>query len=433
MEIFIILALILLNGFFSLAEISLISSRKVRLEAQAHKGDKKAKKALGLINKPDVFLSTVQIGITLVGILTGIFSGDEIKKEFAAFLSRIELFRPYSQTIATITIVFIIMYLSLVLGELVPKRIGLNNPEKTAKLVTAPMQIIIALAQPFIWLLNKSSEVIIQLLGIKEGDNQISEEEIKAIINEGTEQGTIEQAEQQIITRVFSLGDRTITSMMTHRSDVVWLDINTSVNTVKHDFELHSVYPVCEKNIDQIKGVVFIKDLFVAPSETLVGTIAKPVMYVPENITAYHLLEKFKKSKIHYAIIVDEYGTLQGIITLHDILEAIIGEMAEADDVDIDIVKRDDGSYIVDGQMPFYDFLSYLHIEWTDEEKDNNEEYDTLAGFILHNLEHIPVVGEKMEWKEFSFEILDMDGHRIDKVLATKKKKVQDPDPNGDA
>ncbi len=433
MEIFIILVLILLNGFFSLAEISLISSRKVRLEAQAHKGDKKAKKTLGLINKPDVFLSTVQIGITLVGILTGIFSGDQIKKDFADILGKVEFLKPYSQTVATIVIVIIIMYLSLVLGELVPKRIGLTNPEKTAKMVTAPMQFIITIAKPFIWILNKSSKIIIKLLGIREGDSQISEEEIKAIINEGTEQGTIEQAEQQIITRVFSLGDRTITSMMTHRSDVVWLDVNTSVDSVKKDFELHSVYPVSENNIDQIKGVVFIKDLFAAPSGTKVGDIAKPVMYVPENITAYHLLEKFKKSKIHYAIIVDEYGTLQGIITLHDILEAIVGEMAEADDTDIDIVKRDDGSYIVDGQMPFYDFLSHFNIEWSDEEKDNNEEYDTVAGFILHRLEHIPVVGEKLIHKDFTFEILDMDGHRIDKVLAIRKKHIEEQDISGDA
>lgn len=433
MEILIILALILLNGFFSLAEISLISSRKVRLEAQAHKGDKKAKKALGLINKPDVFLSTVQIGITLVGILTGIFSGDQIKKDFADILNRVDFLKPYSQTVATVTIVFVIMYLSLVLGELVPKRIGLTNPEKTAKIVTAPMQFIVTIAKPLIWLLNKSSEIIIQLLGIKENESQISEEEIKAIINEGTEQGTIEQAEKQIITRVFSLGDRTITSMMTHRNDVVWLDIHTSVNSVKKDFELHSVYPVAEKNLDQIKGVVFIKDLFATPGETKVGDIAKPVMYVPENITAYHLLEKFKKSKIHYAIIVDEYGSLQGIITLHDILEAIVGEMAEADDTDIDIVKRDDGSYIVDGQMPFYDFLSHFNIEWSEEEKENNEEYDTVAGFILHRLEHLPIVGEKLVNKDFTFEILDMDGHRIDKVLATSKKNFEKQDLDGDA
>ncbi|WP_447641850.1 MULTISPECIES: hemolysin family protein [Chitinophagaceae] len=433
MEILIILVLILLNGFFSLAEIALISSRKVRLEAQAHKGDKKAKKTLGLINKPDVFLSTVQIGITLVGILTGIFSGDQIKKDMADLINHVSALKPYSQTIATAIIVFLIMYLSLVLGELVPKRIGLTNPEKTAKLVTPPMQFIISLAKPVIWLLNRSSELIIQLLNIQEGNNQISEEEIKAVINEGTKQGTIEQAEKQIITRVFSLGDRTITSMMTHRNDVVWLHADTPVDNIKHDFQLHSVYPVCEKTIDQIKGVVFIKDLFAAPAGTLVGSIAKPVMYVPENMTVYHLLEKFKKSKIHYAIIVDEYGTLQGIITLHDILEAIVGEMAEADDMDIDIVKRDDGSYIVDGQMPFYDFLSYFQIEWTDEEKENNEDYDTLAGFILHRLEHLPVVGEKLIYKDFTFEILDMDGHRIDKVLATRGKKVGVQDPNGDA
>ncbi|MFT4203341.1 MAG: hemolysin family protein [Chitinophagaceae bacterium] len=432
MEIFIILALILLNGFFSLAETSLISSRKARLEAQAHKNDKKAKKALGLINQPNIFLSTVQIGITLVGILTGIFSGDQIKKDFADILSRIDPLRPYSQPIATTTIVFVILYLSLVLGELVPKRIGMTNPEKTAKLVTAPMQFIITISKPIIWLLNKSSDIIISLLNIKENNNQISEEEIRAIIEEGTEQGTIEQTEQQIITRVFSLGDRTITSMMTHRNDVIWLDSNTTVDNVKKDFELHSVYPVCDKNIDQIKGVVFIKDLFAAPDETKVGMLAKPVMYVPENITAYHLLEKFKKSKIHYAIIVDEYGTLQGIITLHDILEAIVGEMAEEDDTDVDIVRREDGSYIVDGQMPFYDFLSYFHIEWTDEEKENNEDYDTVAGFLLQQLEHIPIVGEKLAYKNFTFEVLDLDGHRIDKVLATRKVSITAQGENGD-
>jgi len=433
MEIIIILALVLLNGFFSLAEISLISSRKVRLEAQAHKGDKKAKRALALIAKTDVFLSTVQIGITLVGILTGIFSGDQIKKDFAAVLDKIPFFQPYSQTIATVTIVFVIMFLSLVLGELVPKRIGLTNPEKTAKIVTPPMQVLISIAKPLIWLLNKSSELILRLLRIKENETPITEEEIKAIIHEGTAQGTIEQAEQQILTRVFSLGDRTITSMMTHRNDIVWLQPGTTVEEVKHDFDLHTVYPVCEKNIDQIKGVVFIKDLFVAADNTKIATLVKPAVYVPENISAYHLLEKFKKSKIHYAVIVDEYGSWQGIITLHDIMEAIVGDMAEADDTDIDIVKRDDGSYIVDGQMPFYDFLSHLHIEWAEDERENNEEYDTLAGFILHHLEHIPVVGEKLYWKDFVFEILDMDGHRIDKVLATRKPKTQELDIDGDA
>ncbi|WP_255478203.1 hemolysin family protein [Rhizosphaericola mali] len=410
-----------------MAEIALISSRKARLEADAHKGDAKAKKALKLINKPNVFLSTVQIGITLVGILTGIFSGDSIKMELSSKLSQIEFLRPYSQVISTVTLVIIITYLSLVIGELVPKRIGLANPEKTAKWVTGPMRGLIFITYPFIWLLNKSTDLIIRLLHIEKNQNQISEEEIKAIINEGTEQGTIEQAEKQIITRVFSLGDRNITSMMTHRNDVVWLDQELTVSEVKNEYELHTVYPVCEKHLDQIKGVVFIKDLFAAPDSKKIKEILQPVMYVPENISAYHLLEKFKKSKIHYAIIVDEYGTLQGIITLHDILEAIVGDMADQDETELDIVKRADGSYIVDGQISFFDFLSYFHREsWIEE--DDSDEFDTLAGFLLHHLEHIPIEGEKYVWRCFDIEVIDMDNHRIDKLLVTYTPPAKNED-----
>jgi putative hemolysin len=417
-EILIILALILLNGVFAMAEIALVSARKARLEAQANKGDAKAKEALELATHPEKFISTTQIGITLIGILNGIFSGDTLTRELATYFSGFAILQPYSGAIATTVVVILITYFSLVLGELVPKRIGLNNPEGIAKSLAAPMRMVTRLTYPFIWLLTKSSNIIVKLFKLKGNDNQVTEEEIKAIISEGTEQGTIEETEQEIIERVFHLGDRNITSLMTHRSDIVWLDMNSTVADIKTtaDDNIHSVYPVCDKDVDHVKGVITLKDIFRASKETQLKDLMRSATYVPENNTAYHLLEKFKLTKTHYAFIVDEYGTLQGIITLNDILEAIVGDISEPHEEDYEIIKRDDGSYLIDAQLPYYDFLRYFDkTEWIDE--GEQEEFDTLAGFILHHLERIPATGDKMKWRGFEFEIIDMDNHRIDKLL----------------
>jgi magnesium and cobalt exporter, CNNM family len=427
MEVFIIFGLIILNGIFAMAEIALVSARKARLEAQANKGDAKAKEALQLANHPDKFISTVQIGITLIGILNGIFSGESIKGNLVSFLKQFEFIRPYSNTAATIIIVIIITYFSLVLGELVPKRIGLSNPEAIAKTLAAPMRFVTYITYPFIWLLSISSNLIIKLFNIRKKEGQVTEEEIKAIISEGTEQGAIEEAEQQIIERVFHLGDRNITSLMTHRSDIVWLDLNSKINDIKKftDDEVHSVYPVCDGNVDNVRGVISLKDIFSLPGETLIKDVMKRAFYVPENNSAYQLLEKFKQQKTHYAFIVDEYGTLQGIITLNDILEAIVGDISEPHEEDYEIVKRDDGSYLIDAQIPYYDFLSYFNkTHWMDE--GEQEQFDTLAGFILHHLERIPVTGDKMVFRGFNFEIVDMDGHRIDKLLITLSDEVKE-------
>lgn len=416
-----------LNGVFAMAEIALVSARKSKLEAQANKGDLRAKEALALANHPDTFLSTVQIGITLIGILTGIFSGENIKGDIVTFLNGFPSIAPYSNGAATTIVVIVITYFSLVIGELVPKRIGLNNPEGIAKAMAAPMRILTLITYPFIWLLSKSSNLLIKLFNLKGNDNQVTEEEIKAIISEGTEQGTIDEAEQEIIERVFHLGDRNITSLMTHRSDIVWLDLNSTVDEIikNADDAVHSVYPVCDKNIDNVKGVVSLKDIFRVPKETLLKDVMKNATYVPENNTAYHLLEKFKQTKTHYAFIVDEYGTLQGIITLNDILEAIVGDISEPHEEDYEIVAREDGSYLIDAQVPYYNFLSYFSkTEWIDE--GEQEAFDTLAGFILHHLEHIPVTGEKMEWRGFTFEIIDMDGHRIDKLLVSLSDELKE-------
>jgi len=416
----------LLNGVFSMAEIALVSARKARLEAQANKGDKRAKEALELANHPDTFLSTVQIGITLIGILTGILSGEKLKSDFVAFINRFEFLREYSNGIATALIVIVVTYFSLVLGELVPKRLGLARPELIAKALAKPMRILSLVTHPFIWLLSKSTHILIKLFNIKTKDNHVTEEEIKAIISEGTEQGTIEEAEQEIIERVFHLGDRTITSLMTHRSDIIWFDLYDNEVAIKEKIlkQPHSVYPICDGQIDNIKGVVSIKDLYVADDLTLFKDLMIPPLYVPENNTAYQVLEKFKESKIHSCFIIDEYGSLLGMITLNDILEAIVGDLPEQHLDDYEITEREDGSYLVDAQIPFYDFLRrFDKTEWMNE---GEQEFDTLAGFILHHLERIPATGDRMDWEGFQIEIIDMDAQRIDKVLVHISKEIKE-------
>jgi putative hemolysin len=418
-EIFIIIGLIILNGLFSMSEIALISARKARLEGQANRGDKEAKAALELANNPDTFLSTVQIGITLIGILTGIFSGETIKVKLINWLNEFESLKHYSNSIATVIIVILITYLSLVLGELLPKRIGLSKPENIAKLVAPPMKLISTITFPFIWLLSVSTNFLSKLFGITTNDSHVTEEEIKAIISEGTEQGTIDEAEQEIIERVFHLGDRNITSLMTHRSDIEWLDLNKTIGEVRAEMKeaIHSVYPVCEGNIDNVKGIVSIKDLFLNNNNLMLAEVMSQPMYVPENNTAYQVLEKFKETKIHHCFIVDEYGSIEGLITLNDILEAIVGDIPQTDEEDYEITERADGSFLIDAQIPFYDFLH--KVEKTEWMNDAEHDFDTLAGFILHEMKEIPSTGDKLTWRGFEFEIVDMDKHRIDKVLVT--------------
>lgn len=425
-EIFIIFALILLNGVFSMAEIALVSARKARLEAQANKGSNEAAEALKLANRPDTFLSTVQIGITLIGILLGIVSGERIQENLKAWLSQSPALKEYASGIATTIIVIAVTYFSLVFGELLPKRIGLTYPESIAKLVARPMKWISWITHPFILLLTKSTQLFTTIFNIKANDSQVTEEEIKAMISEGTEHGAIEEAEQEIIERVFHLGDRNITSLMTHRSDIIWFDLNDNEQNIKDKIvgEPHSVYPICDGDIDNLKGVVSIKDLYVADDLTLFKDLMKPPLFLPDNVSAYTVLEKFKESKIHCCYIVDEYGSVKGMITLNDILEAIVGDIPEQHVEDYGIIRRDDGTFLIDAQIPFYDFLTYFEqTEWMNE---GDHDFNTLAGFILHQLEHIPQTGETLDWKGFRIEIIDMDAQRIDKVLVTISKDIQE-------
>jgi putative hemolysin len=401
-----------------MAEIALVSARKSKLEEMASKGDVKAKAALRLTESPELFLSTAQIGITLIAILTGYYSGEKFSEDLQPYIDKIRYLHPYAHSISTALIVIIVTFLSILFGELIPKRIGLLKAERIARIVARPMTVFSKIGYPIVALLNWLSKLFFILFSIKpspEGD--VTEDEIKAIINEGTEQGTIQVAEQEIIERVFHLGDRNITSLMTHRSDIILFDLSETEEMIKEKIlrEPHSVYPVCDGEIDNIKGMVTIKDMYVADDSTPFKDLMTQAMFVPENNTAYQILEKFRESKTHSCCIVDEYGSLLGMITLNDILEALIGDIPQPDMSDYEIVKRDDGSFLVDAQIPFYNFL--VHFDKTEWMNEGEHEFDTLAGFILHQLEHIPRTGERIEWKDFKFEIVDMDAQRIDKVL----------------
>ncbi|MEJ7673987.1 MAG: hemolysin family protein [Chitinophagaceae bacterium] len=376
--------------------------------------------------KPEVFLSTAQIFITVIAILEGVYSAERFNKYLALAIEKINIFKPYANTIATVIIVIIVTFLSIIFGELLPKRIAMIKAEKIAKGSARAMQFLSRLTFPIVWLLTKVTNGIFKIFNIKQSnDNKVTEEEIKALVSEGSEHGAIEEEEKEIIERVFHLGDRNITSLMTHRTDIVWFDINENLTSIKNKIRecLHSVYPLCDGDIDNIKGVVYIKDMYLNTDVSL-NDLCKKALFVPENNTAYQVLEKFKETKIHYAFIVDEYGTMHGMITINDILKAIVGEMPEAEDDDYAIVERKDGTYLVDAQIQFYDFLT--RFEKTDWMNDGEQEYDTLAGFILHKLKHIPETGETFEWRGFEFEIIDMDGQRIDKVMVNASEEIKD-------
>jgi putative hemolysin len=425
LELIILFFLILLNAFIVMCEMALVSAKKSRLEATATKGDKNSQIALGLKENPEIFLSTTQIYITLIAILTGVYSGERFSIYLQPYLEKINFIKPYANTISTVIIVIIVTFLSILFGELVPKRIALMNPEKIAKGVAVPIKTLSTFSYPLVWLLSRLSSGFFRLFDIKKSrDRQVTEEEIKAMINEGSELGAIEEEEKDIIERVFHLGDRNITSLMTHRTDIVWFDVNEERSSVKEKIKefQHSVYPVCKETIDDIEGIVYVKDMFLKPDAPLEELMRK-VLFIPENNSAYQVLEKIKQTKIHYAFIVDEYGSLLGMITVKDILNAIVGEMPEEEDDEYEIVERQDGSYFIDGQIQFYDFLTkFDKTVWINE---GENEFDTLAGFILHELKRIPVTGDTFDWRGFQFEIVDMDGQRIDKVLVKISDEIR--------
>jgi len=425
--VFILFLLIFLNALFVMSEIALVSARKGRLEGLAAKGDDKAKAALELANNPEKFLSTATIGITLIAILTGVYAEEKFSSLLSPFFEQISFTQKYANGIATTVVVILVTFVSIIFGELIPKKFGLLRAEKIARSIAIPMNFLSTVMHPFVWLLSGITNLIFKIFNIKKAsDSAVTEEEIKAMISEGSEHGSIEEDEKDIIERVFHLGDRNITSLMTHRTDIVWYNVNDTLTDIKNKFGdiIYSTFPVCEGTVDNIKGIVYVKDLLKSNPDRALADIMKPALFVPENNSAYQLLEKFKGTRIHSAFIVNEYGTLEGMITLNDILEAIIGDVPQTGQEEYEIIKREDGSFLIDAQIGFYDFLSYFErADWMNE---GEHEFDTLAGFVLHELEHIPATGEKFVWRDFTLEIIDMDGQRIDKILVVVSKELKE-------
>ncbi len=415
-----------------MSEIAVVSSRKIKLENSAKRGSKSAKQALELINSPNQFLSTVQIGITLIGILLGIFGGESLTNQWQAYLNQFEALRPYSRPLSVGGVLVMITFISLVIGELVPKRIGLTNPEKIAKAVAFPMQILSKVTAPFVWLLTNTSDLLLKILRIKPStDSKVTEEEIKAIIQEGTDGGEVQEIEQEIMERVFHLGDRKVGSLMTHRMQLVWLDLNDSADEIREKIkgEIHSVYPVCRNTVDEVVGVVLMKDIFQQVMENKplnLELLVKEPQYLPDNSSAYIALERLQENRQHYSMVIDEYGALQGIVTLNDLMDALVGDVSDTSyDDETSILQREDGTYITDAQMPFYDFLSYF--DKLDLYNDTTP-FNTIGGLLLEEFEHIPKTGEIIFWHDFTFEVFDMDGARIDKVLVTKEANYSTKD-----
>lgn len=420
MEILIIVGLIFLNGLLSMSEIALVYSRKARLEIEIKKGKKSAQKALDLTNDPDIFLSTIQIGITLIGILTGLFSGEAFASNLADLIMGITWLQPYALMISKLTIVFIVTYLTLVLGELVPKRLGMNFAEKIAMFMAGPMYILSKITSPFVWILTKSTNLVIMLMGLQNvEESKVTEDEIKAVVKQGFDEGEVQEVEQDIVERVFNLGDRDIGSIMTHRSDLVCIDITDAWDAIckKVKESRNNIYPVISENLDNIVGIVYTKDLldYIDSPDFSLSQVYRTPQYVPENQSVYNTLEQFKQSRVKYGLVIDEFGVIQGIVTLEDIVEALIGQVPDLDD-ELEIVQRADGSWLVDGQYSFYNFLEYF--DMVDLYADND--YNTLSGLILDILERVPSTGDRLTWNVFELEIVDMDRARIDKVLVKK-------------
>lgn len=406
-----------------MSEIALVSSRKFKLEAAAKRGNKNAKKALELAGNPNTFLSTVQIGITLIGILTGIYSGEQITEDVKSIIIKVSFLTEYAHSVSVVIVLIILTFFSIVFGELIPKRIGLMFPETIAMLVARPMTYISIITKPFIWLLTKTNDLFLSIFGLKgKKDGIVSEEEIKAIVQESAEGGEIREIEQDIVHRVFALGDRKVSELMTHRSDLVYFDITDDLATIKQraEMEPHSIYPVVNKSLDKTLGIVSVKDIFPKNFKdaafNLQQFLKQPAM-VHGNTPAYKILEQFRESKLHYAFVIDEYGIVEGLVSMDDILDALVGDATEYNQDEYGIVQRDENSWLADGQYPFFEFLNYFDLA---EEKIKGD-YNTIGGLILAELNHIPAAGEKVKWYKFNFEIMDMDGQRIDKILVSIK------------
>ncbi|MBD5802478.1 Magnesium and cobalt efflux protein CorC [Azoarcus sp. Aa7] len=428
MEIILLIALILLNGVFAMSEIALVTARRARLTRLAEDGDAAAVVAIKLGEEPTRFLSTIQIGITSIGILNGIVGEAALAAPLAMWLQELGLAQRPSEIGATVLVVVVITYVSIVVGELVPKRIGQINPEGIARLVARPMNALSVASRPFVRLLSWSTALLLTLLGKRdEAAPGVTEEEIHALLEEGSEAGVIEKNEHEMVRNVFRLDERQIASLMVPRSDVVWLDINLPLddNLARMAESEHSRFPVCRGGLDDILGIISSKQLF---NQTLKGGTPdltkqlEPAIYVPESLTGMELLDQFRASSTHMVFVIDEYGEIQGVVTLQDVLEAVTGEFRPSSLDEAWAVQREDGSWLLDGMIPVPELKDRLEIKAVPEEDKGR--YHTLSGMVMWLLGRIPHTGDVTTWEDWRLEVVDLDGKRIDKVLATRLVEI---------
>jgi putative hemolysin len=422
-DFLLLLLLVCINGLFAMAELATFSSRPTRLKEQANRGSGGARAAIRLLDHPTRFLSSVQIGITLIGVLSGVFSGARFAAPLADWLAHFELLTPvvqYLDTAAYAIVVVGVTFLSVVVGELVPKRWALTNPEAIAAALARPMEIVAFLSAPLVWVLRTATELVVSLLRLpKNTARAVSEEEIRSMIAEGAHTGIFHAAEHQMIEGVLRLPDRTVRSIMTPRGDVVWLDSADDRTTVWNVVRTsgHSRYPVCRGQLDELLGVVMTGELAEWLGDPQSGELAARVrapLIVHESTRILRLLDLFRESKMHFAAIVDEHGSIEGVVTPSDILTAIAGELPEAADEEVpEVVARDDSSWLVDGGMSIDDVERLLGAG----NMRSGDDYTTLAGFVLAQLGHLPATGESFRWRGHRFEVVDLDGRRIDKLL----------------
>ena len=424
MEIALLFGLIILNGLFAMSEIALVTARKGRLARQAGAGDESARVAIELGDEPTTFLSTIQIGITTIGILNGVVGEATLAAPVAGWLQSHGLPQAASSYTASALVVITITYFSIVLGELVPKRLGQISPERLARAVAQPMQFLATLARPFVALLSTSTDLILRLLGVRDpGGPQITEDDLNLALEEGSEAGVIEQGEHRMVRNLFRLDDRQISSFMVPRGEVVWLDADAGLdaNLARLEACPHSRFPVLRGGWDTILGVATARQMLAqvlrAPQPDLIANLEEPV-YLPDSLTGMELLENFKNSGMQLAFIVDEYGQVQGIVTLQDVLESITGEFKPPRAEDAWSVRRDDGSFLLDGLIPIPELKDCLDLNELPEEQRGR--YNTLSGMMLLLLGEIPKTGDSCTWGGWKFEIVDIDGLRIDKVLASR-------------
>jgi putative hemolysin len=415
-RILIIFLLILMSGFFAMSEAAIFAARRSRLQHRANEGDQRAQRALDLSGTPNRFLPTVTIGITLVGILAGAIGGAPLADALAVQLEKIPALVPYAHSLSLTLVVILLTFVTMLFGELVPKRIALYNAEKIAGGIAGFMSFVAAVLYPVVWLLGKSTDAILHLLRVKHTDSPlVTEEELLVQLNEGTQAGVFEEAEQDMVEGVFSLSDQRVNALMTPRNEIIWLDVNDTVAEIRRKVKdsPFSRFPVCDDSLDNVLGVVKAKDLLLADLKTgkQLKEIARPPLFVPETAFGSRALEILKEAKREMVLVVDEFGVVQGLLTLADILEEIVG----AFEGEPQATQRQDGSWLLDGMLQNDEFKEIFNLRRLPDE----EEYETLGGFVMLHLGRIPQPADIFEWNGLRFEVMDMDGKRVDKILVT--------------